>query len=172
MKLSAIFILLFILSSCTPKSDVDLYTDAKAAEGKKDFQKASEIYEQIVDQFSTTAYAETSLLHLSVIYNNDLKDSRKAIHSYQRYYTMFPTSKQAPTMLFLSGFIYNNDLHQLDSARTVYETFLKKYPDHELAASARFELETLGKDPSQTLNPQTADVDDSKNKPVKKALKK
>jgi hypothetical protein len=75
-------------------------------------------------------------------------------------------------MLFLSGFIYNNDLRQLDSAKIVYETFLKKYPDHELAASARFELETLGKDPSQTLNPQTAAVDNNKNKPVKKAPKK
>lgn len=172
MKHSTVFILLFILSSCTPKNDVDLYSDAKAAEGKKDFQKAVELYEQIVDRFSTTAYAETSLLRLSVIYNNDLKDSRKAIHSYQRYYAMFPTSKQAPTMLFLSGFIYNNDLHRLDSAKIVYETFLKKYPEHELAASARFELETLGKDPSQTLNPQTIAVDDSKIKPAKKALKK
>jgi len=172
MKFSIFFILLIILASCSKKSDVDLYNDAKAAEGKKDFQKASELYEQIVNQFSTTAYAETSLLRLSVIYNNDLKNSREAIHSYQRYYTMFPTSKQAPTMLFLSGFIYNNDLHQIDSARIVYDTFLKKYPDHELVASARFELETLGKDPSQTLNPQTIAVDDSKIKPAKKAPKK
>ena len=172
MKYSLALILLLVIISCSKKSDVDLYADAKAAEGKKDFQMAAETYEQLVANFPNTAYAETSLQRLSVIYNNNLKDSRKAVFTYQRYYSMFPAGKQAPTMLFLSGFIYNNELHQLDSAKLVYETFLQKYPDHELAASAKFELETLGKDPGQTLNPQIVKTDEIKSESPKKALKK
>jgi len=45
----------------------------------------------------------------------------------------------------------NNELHKLDSARVLYEAFLQQYPNHDLAVSARFELETLGKDPTQFL---------------------
>ena len=49
--------------------------------------------------------------------------------------------------MFLSAFLLNNDLHKLDSAKIVYEAFIQKYPSHELVPSAKFELETMGKDP-------------------------
>jgi TolA-binding protein len=172
MKLSFFLVLVLILSSCSHKSDTELYTDAKAAESKKDFQKAVELYEQVVDRFPTVATAESSLVRLSVIFNNDIKDPRKAIDAYRRCYTMFPSSKQAPTMLFLSGFVFNNELHMLDSARIVYETFLQKYPDNDLAASAKFELETLGKDPGLAINQQDVVTDNSKSDKPKKAVKK
>ena len=172
MKFQFLLLLILILSSCSPKSDTELYMDAKAAEAKKDFQKAIELYEKVVDRFPTVATAESSLVRLSVIYNNDIKDPRKAIDTYRRCYTMFPSSKQAPTMLFLSGFVFNNELHMLDSARIVYETFLQKYPDNDLALSAKFELETLGKDPGAAINSQTASADEQLSKDSKKAVKK
>ena len=172
MKLSFFLVLVLILSSCSRKSDTELYTDAKAAEAIKDFQKAVELYEQVVDRFPTVATAESSLVRLSVIYNNDIKDPRKAIDAYRRCYSMFPSSKQAPTMLFLTGFVFNNELHMLDSARIVYETFLQKYPDNDLAASAKFELETLGKDPSMAIIQQDMVVNNSKTDKPKKAVKK
>jgi hypothetical protein len=37
----------------------------------------------------------------------------------------------------------------------VYEEFLKLYPNDKLAQSAKFELESLGKDPLHVLQSQT-----------------
>ena len=33
----------------------------------------------------------------------------------------------------------------------VYELFLQKYPNHNLAPSAKFELDNMGKDPTEVL---------------------
>jgi len=172
MRFSIFVIILLIIASCSHKSDADLYNGGKAAEEQKDFQKAAELYEEAVAKYHTSVYAESSLIHLAFMYNNDVRDARKAINAYKRYYELFPSSKEAPTMLFLSGFIYNNELHQLDSARLVYDSFLQKYPNHELAASAKFELETLGRDPGQAIAPQVAEVDRLKSEQAKKATKK
>ncbi|MBA4311971.1 MAG: hypothetical protein C0417_05015 [Chlorobiaceae bacterium] len=169
MRITIIMVVLMTLVSCSKKSDSNLFEEGKIAEEKKDFQTAAQMYNEAVDRFQTTAYAESSLLRLSFMYNNDLKDSRKAIESYQLFTTLFPNSKHTPTMLFLSGFIYNNELHLLDSAKIAYETFLQKYPDHELAASAHFELETLGKDPGQAFEPKT--VTENNNNTKKKTEK-
>jgi len=145
-------ILMLFIVSCSRKSDVELYNEGKSAEAEKNFTKATELFEEAVNRYPAQAYAESSLARLAVIYNNDVKDPRKALDAYRRFYTLFPSSKQAPTMLFLSGFLLNNELRMIDSAKLVYETFLQKYPQHELAASARFELENLGKEPGQSLN--------------------
>jgi outer membrane protein assembly factor BamD (BamD/ComL family) len=171
MRITIIMVALIALVSCSRKNDNELYNEGKLAEEKKDFQSASQLYNEAVERFQTTAYAESSLLRLSFMYNNDLKDARKAIQSYQKFCALFPNSKHAPTMLFLSGFIYNNELHLLDSAKIAYETFLQKYPDNDLASSARFELETLGKDPGQSFAPQIAEEENKQTDKQKKALK-
>lgn len=172
MRFILTLMVLFSLVSCSRKTDSELYTEGKAAEEKKDFQTAAQLYEEAVERFQTSAYAESSLVHLAFMYNNDLKDARKAIHAYKRFYDLFPNSKQAPTMLFLSAFIYNNELHQLDSAKFIYETFLQKYPDHELAPSAQFELATLGKDPGQSLSSEVAATGEMKKEEGRKGTKK
>ena len=152
MKFAVCLVLAILLSSCSRKSDAELFTDAKTLEERKDFQTAVERYEEIVDRMPTSPYAESSLVRLAMLYTNEVKDTRKAINAYRRCYTSFPNDKQAPTMLFLTAFLYNNDLHQVDTAKILYESFLQKYPDHELAQSAKFEIATLGKDPGQMLN--------------------
>jgi len=173
MRIVVISLLLLIFfSSCSKKTDNGLFKEASELESKKDFQRSAELFESVVSQFPTSAYAESSLIHLSVLYNNELKDARLAIHTYQRCYTMFPSSSQASTMLFLSGFVYNNELHRIDSARMIYETFLQKYPTHELAPSAKFEIETLGQDPLVALKPMVTKSDSAANKPQKKVAKK
>lgn len=173
MRIAVLSLLLLVfLSSCSKKTDVGLFTEASELESKKEFQRSAELYESVVNQFPASAYAESSLTRLSVLYNNELKDARLAIHTYQRCYTMFPSSPQAPNMLFLSGFVYNNELRRIDSARMIYETFLQKYPTHELAPSAKFELETLGQDPLEALKPIVTKSDTVVSKPQKKVSKK
>ena len=168
----SVLLLVILFSSCSRKTDIGLFKDANDLEAKKDFQKSAELFESVVGQFPASAYAESSLIHLSVLYNNELKDARLAIHTYQRFYTMFPSSSQAPTMLFLSGFVYNNELHRFDSAKMIYETFLQKYPNHELAPSAKFELETLGQDPFQSFKPIISESEKAADKSPKKVFKK
>ncbi len=166
MKYLFLLIIAVFLSSCMRKTDVQLYDEGKALEEQSKFQEAAERYEEIVKRTPTGSYADSSLVHLAYLYSNEMKDIPKAISSYQRYYQYFPTSKRAPTMLFLSGFLFNNELHNTDSARAVYETFLSKYPTHDLAASARFELQTLGRDPTQALGRQdTAAVEEAHRAP-------
>ena len=154
-------LLALLIQCCSGKSDVTLYQEGKAAEESGNFQLAIDRYEELVNRFQKSAYAESALYRAGMVYNNDLHDLHKAIGSYRRFYTLFPESKQAPTALFLSGFLLNNELHELDSAKLVYEMFLQKYPGHELAASAKFELETLGKDPGAPLKPDTTAIPSS-----------
>jgi outer membrane protein assembly factor BamD (BamD/ComL family) len=151
VAIACFLILSLVAASCSRKSDADLFKEGTAAENARDIAAATTRYEELVERYPATALAESSLSRLAVIYATDEKDFSKAVFTYRRYYTMFPESKYAPTMLFLSGYVFNNELHRLDSARVAYEAFLQKYPDHTLAASARYELETLGKDPGAVL---------------------
>ena len=173
MKHSIFFLLLLcVFSSCSRKSEADLYREGKAAEEQKNFPLAVERYEEVVKQAPKTAYAETSQYHVAVIYNNDLQDWVKAVAAYRVFYMMFPSSSHAPSALFLTGFLFNNQLHQIDSARMAYEMFLRQYPTHELATSAKFELETLGKDPGQIVqSQQLSSADSVKPQQHKKAAK-
>jgi outer membrane protein assembly factor BamD (BamD/ComL family) len=166
-----VFLLLF-LSSCSKKSEPELFKEGQAAEEQQNFQLAIERYQEIVDRFPGKAYADSAVYRTAVIYNNDVHDFVKAVRTYQQYYTMFPNSEEAPTAMFLSGFILNNELHKLDSAKIVYETFLQKYPGHQLASSAEFELETLGKDPGQFIKTDVASTEDEMAKKTKKEFKK
>ena len=56
--------------------------------------------------------------------------------------------------MFVIGFIYNNNLQMLDSARAAYLAFLQRFPNHDLSASAKFELENLGRTPDAIIGPQ------------------
>lgn len=166
-----IFLILLLASGCTRKSDSQLYTEALEAEKRKDFQSAVELYEEVINKYQTSSYAESSLSRLAYMYNNDIKDSQKALAAYKKFYELFPESKQAPTMLFLTAFIYGNELKILDSAKTRYRLFLEKYPDHELAESAKFELANLGKNPDELIPKQSTSEKKSLTKKEKKAVK-
>jgi predicted TPR repeat methyltransferase len=64
------------------------------------------------------------------------------------------------------GYLYNNQLGMTDSAEAAYRKFLSLYPQNELATSAQFELETLGKDPQELLPPpEQRKVVTSRSKP-------
>jgi outer membrane protein assembly factor BamD (BamD/ComL family) len=158
-----------LLQSCSGKSDAALYGEGSAAVEAKNFPLAVERFEEVVNRFQKSAYAESALYRAALVYNNDLHDQRKAVAAYRKFYELYPESKQAPTSLFLAGFLLNNELHQLDSAKVVYETFLMKYPSHELAASAKFELETLGKEPAPLMNPDTSAAPREGSRPAARA---
>jgi outer membrane assembly lipoprotein YfiO len=164
--------ILVLFSSCSRKSEEELLKEAKAAQEQKNYQLAIESYQQLIDRNPNGKYAEQAQLTIATIYNNEMHDFEKAVNAYQKFYSMYPTSKDAPSALFLSGFLLNNELHKLDNARAVYEMFLQKFPDHELSNSAKFELNTLGKDPSQYIQQDVDSVDQASSVASTKAAKK
>lgn len=160
MKLSNLFIVLLVfLVSCSPKSETELFKEGNSAEAEKNFALAIEKYTEVVDKFSATAYAESSQYRIAMITVNQEGNKQQAVEAHRKFYIMFPQSKQAPAMLFLAAFIYNNDLRNFDSARVLYGEFLQKYPDHELAESAKFEVENLGKNPDEYLKSAVTSTD-------------
>ncbi len=118
------------------------------------FQPSVAAYEKVAAEYPGTPQAERALYLLGTIRNNDTREPEVAVSAFRRYLTAFPEGAQAPSALFLVGFIYNNELHRLDSA-AAYKEFLDRFPQNEMATSAKFELEHLGKPAAETL-PDTA----------------
>ncbi|MBI3194506.1 MAG: tetratricopeptide repeat protein [Ignavibacteriae bacterium] len=155
MKLNFLILsILVVLFGCSPSSE-ETFKEARSAEDQKNFPFALERYEQIVNDDTQSAYAESSQYRIALIYNNELREVEKAARAYRKFYSLFPNSKDAPVCLFLSGFLYNNDLRKQDSAKAIYEEFMQKFPNHELYTSATFELQTMGKDPGEYLHSDT-----------------
>jgi len=65
---------------------------------------------------------------------------------FQKILDEYPNGVFASKSLFMIGFLNANYLKNYDKAKKYYSEFLAKYPDHDLAASAQYELEHLGKD--------------------------
>ncbi len=77
-------------------------------------------------------------------YNNEQYE--KALSEFKGLLENYPESEFASKAMFMVGFINANHLNNLEEAKKYYEMFIKKYPNHELVDSAKYELETLGKD--------------------------
>jgi TolA-binding protein len=153
---SLLVVALVIFSSCSRMSEAELWTAAKQNYEQQKFAETIENYRQIVDRFKQVEKAPSAQLTIAQIYNSDLKDFHSAIAEYRKFTEIFPNDKQAPKAMFLIGFVYNNDLRNIDSAKIAYEAFLAKYPGDELAESAKMEIATLGKDPSELIKAEVA----------------
>jgi outer membrane protein assembly factor BamD (BamD/ComL family) len=140
-----------LLASCSGRNARDLFAEARSAEDSGKFTLALEKYEEVVRDYPAEAVAETAMYRLVVIRSNSTGDKGLAVESQRRFLELFPKSLDVPKVMFMLAFNYNNEMHQLDSARKYYELFLASYPGHELAPSAKFELETLGKGPEELL---------------------
>ena len=118
---------------------------------KRYFEPVLDDYSRLVDRYEDAPESEVALFRRAVIYHNDLKEFEGAVSDYKLYAQRYPESPKTPLVMFLVGYIYNNELHSLDSAGAAYRRFLEKFPDHEMATSARFELDNLGKPPEEII---------------------
>lgn len=151
---SLLLVVLFIFSSCGRMSEQELWTAAQQNYEQQKFKEAIDSYRHIVEKFSESQNADSAQLLIAAIYNNELQDFHAALAEYRRFTELYPTDPKVPKAMFLIGFIYNNQLHNIDSAKLAYEAFLAKFPIDELAASAQMEIQTLGKDPSELIQPK------------------
>ncbi len=147
---------LLIFSSCSRISEEELWSSAEKNYLEQKLNEAINDYREIVKKYPKSTKADSAQFLIASIYNNELQDFRNAITEYKKFTELFPNDYKTPKALFLIGFIYNNQLHEIDSAKIVYEEFIAKYPDDELAPSAQMEIITLGKDPSELIQPELA----------------
>ena len=70
----------------------------------------------------------------------------EAIQNFQAIIDNYPEGQHYPTAIFMTGYIYANHMQNFDEAKKYYSQFLEKFPEHELAVSAKYEIENLGKD--------------------------
>jgi len=77
-------------------------------------------------------------------YNNGMYD--ESIKNFTALIDNYPQGEKTAKSIFMIGFIYANHTKDLEKAKEYYTKFLEKYPEHELASSAKYELDTLGKD--------------------------
>jgi outer membrane protein assembly factor BamD (BamD/ComL family) len=141
----------FIFIGCSKKSDQDYLKSAEENLKNNKVQEAISDYENFIKDNPESEKAPEALTKLASIFQNKmLKDFssqeslERSVKIYRQIYNDYPNSKQGPTSLFMSAFILANELQKLDLAKESYILFLQKYPNHELANSAREELNNLG----------------------------
>lgn len=162
MKIKIISLLfIFIMFGCK-KNENDLFNEAQEKIKNNKLEEAVIDYEKIIKDYSETENAKQSLYELAKIYQSKLIKSvseqeslNKAINYYNMLINKFPQSKEAPQSLFMVGFIQANELKNFDSASLTYKKFLNMYPEHELANSAKEELNNLGLTPEEILHRKT-----------------
>ena len=148
----------FIFIGCSKKSDQDYLKSAEENLKNNKIQEAVSDLENYVKENPEDEKSPEALTKLASIYQNrmlktlaDTESLEKAVTIYRQVYDDYPNSKQAPTSLFMSSFILANELQKYNLAKASYNLFLQKYPNHELANSAREELNNLGLTPDEIL---------------------
>ena len=161
------FVFLFILIvivGCGTTDDQDLYESAKEHIENEEYIDALANFRKLVDTFPQSKYRAEVYFEIGKLYHGKIdknlseEDSYKqAIKYYESVFTNFPDDPNAPNALFMTAFLYANELGNLDSARDNYEKFLSKYPEHEMAASAKAELDNLGVSAEEILERKLAE---------------
>jgi TolA-binding protein len=147
----AIVALAIVFAGCSKPPAEEYMKKAEEAEKAGLWSVALENYQNLVRDHPGSLLAENASFSIAAIQHNNLQNFQAAVDGYKLFLAKYPDGKKAPTVLFLIGFLYHNELKNLDSAKAFYERFLAKYPSHEMAMSAQFELQNLGKSPDEIL---------------------
>jgi len=174
MKLSSSLpiALFLILAGCSKPSPEETFKKAEDAMKAGNYPLALETFAAVITDHPGSVLAEQAAFRIAATQHNEMHDYQAAVSAYQRYVDMYPDGQKTPTALFLTGFLYNNELHKLDSAALAYRRFLEKYPRHEMALSAQFELDNLGKSPDELLPEPPVTEEPTSKAPAKKGIGK
>lgn len=149
--LQLIILLGFIFFSCSNTSDKEYMQMASDNVKSGNVSEAISYYQNLLEEYPESELAPDAIVQQATLYHgNKVKNIsrqeslRKAAELFMSVSEKYPDSKQATQSLFMAGFIYANEIEDYDSAKEIYNLFLKRYPDHELAASAKEELNYMG----------------------------
>ena len=148
------------LFSCKPESDREadkiketakqLMNDSTRTLNRTLAEQQLKAYETFMEKFPEDQRNE-EFLYKAAELAGTMGKTAVALDYYHSFYEKYPKSVKAPYALFLQGFIYEEQLKNIDRARELYTAFLASYPDHELAKSARFSLDNLGKSEEEVI---------------------
>ncbi len=141
---------ILLLAGCAKTSEDDLWKKAEQMRTAGNADSTILLCQSILRDYPQGKEAAHALFMLAEAYNGK-QDYHAAVNCYSAFAAKYPDSSSTPLAMFLVGFIYDGNLQMLDSARTAYQNFLAKYPNHELAASARSEIDNLGKTPDEII---------------------
>jgi TolA-binding protein len=152
-----LFVLLFI-SGCS-KSEQTYWDEAVNNQKAGKYKEAVTFYQELAEAYPESKNAVKALFEIAKIYQVKMikeiepkQSMLKAIEFYNKIYNEYAESPEAPKSLFMKAFIESNELQNYDAAKKTYSLFLQKYPGHEMAASAKAELETIGLTPEEILS--------------------
>lgn len=171
MKLLASFIIgcSLFLFGCSKMTEDELWQKVEQTRTGSNFDSTIQLCQMIVHDYPDGRKTSAAMYLLGETYQNGKHDYHAAINYYQAFVKKYPDLNSAPVAMFIIGFIYNNNLQMMDSARITYQEFIAKFPTHDLATSAKFELENLGRSPEEIVGTKS-DVasKDGKSKSQKK----
>lgn len=140
-----------MLVSCSSQSDESIFNNAGENLKRGNYLEALSGFEKIALEYKKSDFRANSLFELAKLYHGGIAKNlsreeslSKAIEYYKLGFEDYPDSSYAPKSLFMVAFVQANELNQLDDARQNYNLFLSRYKDHEMAVSAKEELENLG----------------------------
>jgi len=150
------FLFLFFIVACSKNYQKNIDEADKLIESK-DFRKAVELLKEAASA-NDEKLSPIALKKLAVIYQQNslpeidyIESQNLAQQYFYQIFEKFPKSDEAPKSLFMSAYLLANELKQYDKATKHYNLFLEKFPNHELAASAKIELENIGLSPEEIL---------------------
>lgn len=144
-------LVLMFLSSCSDFSDEELWIKIEQAKANENWDSTLQVSQRIIREFPQSRYGGWARFALAESYRFK-NQPRGALDNYKLFYEHYSEMQPAALSLFLTGYIYNNNLQMSDSAKHFYEKFLQQYPNHDLAPTVKYELQSLGKSPQETLN--------------------
>ena len=152
--LYAAFAVALVAAGCAKLTEDQLWQKVQETRVSGNTDSTILVCQTLLRQYPDGNKASAALFMLGDVAQNVKHDYPAAVNYYHAFVTKYPDLNSTPVAMFVIGFIYNNNLQMLDSARTAYLAFLQRFPNHDLAASAKFELDNLGKAPDDIIGRQ------------------
>lgn len=152
-----LIVLILVAGSCKSKfeklkasnDNAKKYQAAIAFYNKKDYNKALELFETLVQRYRGQAQAE-DLYYYYAYTNYRLKDYTSASYHFKQFADTYPTSQRAEECNFMSAYCYYLDspIYSLDQENTTkaidkLQLFINLYPKSERVAEASKLIQNL-----------------------------
>jgi len=147
-----------LLTGCGKKTEKEYMDAAQKDTQNKNYSEALKSYKEFLKDYPESKNAPEALVNMASLYMidgdtalNKEQSFAKAAELFKEVYDKYPKSDQAPKALFMSAFVLSNNLNRYDEATKIYRLFLDKFPNHQLAKSAKEELNNMGMSPDDIL---------------------
>ena len=144
-------VILFLIG-CAKMTEDELWQKIEQSRASGNLDSTIQMCQATIKDYPQGKNASAALYMIAETYQNGKHDYRSAVNYYSAFVKQYPDLNSTPVAMFITAFIYNNNLQMFDSARVAYQNFITRFPNHELAASAKFEIDNLGKTPDEIID--------------------